>query len=264
MDREMTQALQTYDAPGPEAWWTDFFINDHVRFQMALAEESHDSDVETDLFIRLASITPCDHVLDVPCGQGRHAIRLAKFGADVAGVDASPGMIERAKANARDQSVQVSWIHSDMRHVESDPVFDCVICLGGSFGYFGRSGDRSFLSTLLRVLRPGGFLVLDAPSLEVIRAHHEPRHESIFEGMSVVQQRYLDPTSGIARIDVTIDSGFGPSSRSYYQQLYLVDELRAMLAVSGFEVCEVLDASGVPEYRTNTGHVLISARRPGE
>jgi len=203
-------------------------------------------------------------VLDVPCGQGRHAIRLAKFGADVAGVDASPGMIERAKANARDQSVQVSWIHSDMRHVESDPVFDCVICLGGSFGYFGRSGDRSFLSTLLRVLRPGGFLVLDAPSLEVIRAHHEPRHESIFEGMSVVQQRYLDPTSGIARIDVTIDSGFGPSSRSYYQQLYLVDELRAMLAVSGFEVCEVLDASGVPEYRTNTGHVLISARRPGE
>jgi len=46
----MTQALQTYDAPGPEAWWTDFFINDHVRFQMALAEESHDSDVETDLF----------------------------------------------------------------------------------------------------------------------------------------------------------------------------------------------------------------------
>ncbi len=252
--------LDSGGTPGPEGWWNKFFVGDHAHFQMALTDEGHDSDAEAGLLVRLARISPGTHVLDIPCGQGRHALRLAKAGATVTGVDSSSAMIERAARDAHDQGVEVSWIHSDMRSVAWRSAFDCVICLGGSFGYFGRCGDQAFLKTLHGALKPDGCLVLDVPSLEVIRARHKPVHESVIGGLRVVQRRYLDPASGAASISVMIDTGRGDIARTYYQQLYLVDELRTMLAASGFEVREILDASHVAEFSSNSGHLLWVAR----
>jgi SAM-dependent methyltransferase len=194
------------------------------------------------------------------CTYSGPKVSTAKAGAVVTGVDSSSAMIGRTERDAHDQGVEVSWIQSDMRSVAWGSVFDCAICLGGSFGYFGRVGDQAFLRTLQEALRPDGCLVLDVPSLEIIRAHHEPVHESVIGGLRVVQHRYLDPTSGVARISVIIETGRGHISRTYYQQLYLTDELRAMLAASSFEVREILDASHVAEFSSNSGHLLVVAR----
>jgi SAM-dependent methyltransferase len=249
------------DALGPDCWWADFFTGEHAEFQIALTEETHDSDAETDLLIRLGHVSAGARVLDIPCGQGRHAIRLARLGADVTGVDASQAMLDRARRDAQDAAVHVSWIQSDMRQFACAAPYDFLMCLGGSFGYFGRSGDQAFLRTLWRSLKPGGILALDVPSLEYIREHHNPRHESVLHSRRVIQQRRLDPDSGAARIDVVTISERGRTPRVYYQQLYRIDEIQGMLADAGFEVRETLDATNVPEYRSNVGHVLLVAPR---
>ncbi len=250
------------DAPGPEGWWSEFFTGEHAEFQIAMSEETHDSDAEVELLIRLGRVTSGSRVLDIPCGQGRHAIRLAEAGADVIGVDASSTMLERAMRDAEGRRVQVIWIHSDMRQFEAATPFDVTICLGGSFGYFGRNGDQDFLGTLWHALKPGGILALDMPSFEYIRARHNPRHESSHSHQHVIQQRHLDPETGAARIDVITVSRRGRTPRAYYQQLYRTDEVQEMLASCGFEILEALEASEVPEYRTNVGHVLLVAYRP--
>lgn len=247
--------------PGPEGWWDDFFVDEHAIFQVALAEV-HDSDAETRLVTRLGRVGRDSRVLDVPCGHGRHAVRLAAAGARVTGVDASPAMLEHAERHARERGVDVSWRRSDMRALDLEREFDCVTCLGGSFGYFGPAGDRGFLSAVYRALRPGGRLLLDIPSLSFIRAHHDPRHESRVGGLSVLQERHLDATSGVARIDVTVEHDGRRTSRTYHQQLYLVADVRAMLASSGFDVCEARDAAEYPGSGSNVGHALVLARRP--
>jgi hypothetical protein len=109
-------------------------------------------------------------------------------------------------------------------------------------------------------LKPDGCLVLGIPSLKIIRARHKPVPEPVIGGLRVVQRRYLEPASGAASISVMIETGRGDISRTYYQQLYLVDELRAMLAAAGFEVREILDASHVAEFSSNSGHLLLVAR----
>ncbi len=250
------------DARLPEGWWSDFFTGEHAEFQIALSKEAHDSDAEVELLIRLGRVTAGSRVLDIPCGQGRHAIRLAEAGADVIGVDASPTMLEHAMRDAEDRGVHISWIHSDMRQYEAARTFDFAICLGGSFGYFGKNGDQGFLVTIWHALKPGGILALDVPSLDYIRAHHNPRHESTHSQQHVIQQRHLNPETGAARIDVITVSGHRRTPRTYYQQLYRIDQVQEMLAASGFEIRDALDASRVPEYRTNVGHVLLVARRP--
>ena len=44
-------------------------------------------------------------VLDAACGTGQHALALASLGYPTAGADLSPGMIERARANALERDL---------------------------------------------------------------------------------------------------------------------------------------------------------------
>ena len=48
-------------------------------------------------------------VLDVACGTGMHAVALAQRGYSVVGADLSAGMIERARANAAAEEVNVRF-----------------------------------------------------------------------------------------------------------------------------------------------------------
>lgn len=248
--------------PGPEGWWNEFFAGDHAEFQMALSEQAHDTDAEVSLIRALTGIARGDWVLDAPCGQGRHAIRLAKAGAVVTGVDVSADMIAKARNDANQNSVRIRLLQSDMRTAAlEDTAFDAALCLGGSIGYFGRRGDREFLTRISRALKPAGVLLLDAPALELIRAIHKPEHESIVAGNTVKQHRRLDVDTGIAQIAVNIRTTSGDVTRTYFQQLYTTDELHRMLETCGYAVLDVLHASRTAGYESNPGHSLILARR---
>src|SRR3954469_21892492 len=54
-------------------------------------------------------------VLDLACGHGRHANRLAALGYAVTGVDASPQFLAEAEADARARGVAVEYRRGDMR-----------------------------------------------------------------------------------------------------------------------------------------------------
>jgi malonyl-CoA O-methyltransferase len=51
-------------------------------------------------------------VLDLGCGTGRHAIRMAAAGAEVTGIDASPGMLRQARA--RTGHLGVTFVQGDL------------------------------------------------------------------------------------------------------------------------------------------------------
>ena len=69
-------------------------------------------------------------VLDVGTGTGRAAIALAKAGARVTGVDASPGMLAVAERRAREEGVAVTFAAGDAHRLDfADRSFDAVVCL---------------------------------------------------------------------------------------------------------------------------------------
>src|SRR5512138_2237825 len=53
-------------------------------------------------------------VLDAACGSGWHALALAEWGYTVAGVDASPVMVEMARRKAADAGLDVPFAVADL------------------------------------------------------------------------------------------------------------------------------------------------------
>ena len=99
-------------------------------------------------------------VLEIACGTGRVAIRLAQNGVNVVGLDLSRKMLEVA----RQKSVRlenIRWVQGDMRSFELGEPFGLVITPGHSFQNLNTSQDQvACLECIKRHLSPGGFLVV--------------------------------------------------------------------------------------------------------
>jgi cyclopropane fatty-acyl-phospholipid synthase-like methyltransferase len=97
-------------------------------------------------------------VLDVPCGNGRLTVALARRGISMTGFDISAGFL----AEARTSSPETEWFQGDMRNLPWTDRFDAAYCWGNSFGYFEHDECRRFLRGVAAALKPGGRFILES------------------------------------------------------------------------------------------------------
>lgn len=96
--------------------------------------------------------------LDVATGTGEIAIRAAKGGADVTGLDLAPDLLETARSRAEDAGAEVAFEQGDAENLPyEDGSFDTV---SSSFGVMFAPDHAAAAAELGRVCRPGGRLGL--------------------------------------------------------------------------------------------------------
>ena len=84
-----------------QPWYVEFFGDDYrVAYRSTLTDER--SDEETAFAAWALGLTAGQEVLDLCCGHGRHAVRLAQAGMNVTGLDLS----EQYLAEARDAAAR--------------------------------------------------------------------------------------------------------------------------------------------------------------
>lgn len=99
-------------------------------------------------------------VLEIGCGTGRVAIRLAQDAVDVVGLDLSSQMLEVAREKSMGFQ-NIRWVLADMRSFELGETFALVIIPGHSFQSLNTALDQVMcLETIKRHLAPGGVLVV--------------------------------------------------------------------------------------------------------
>ncbi len=116
--------------------------------------------------IAALDLRPGQRLVDVGCGTGRHARRLAAAGLVVVGVDISHGLLEAARASAAELGCAPAFVRADGRALPlADGSADAAmsLCQGG-FG-ITPGGDSLVLAEMARVVRPGGRVALTAFSL---------------------------------------------------------------------------------------------------
>jgi SAM-dependent methyltransferase len=137
----------------------DVFGDDYLHFYAPQLTDER-SDREAELIARLLDLAPGMRVLDIACGHGRIANRLAALGCEVVGVDRSERFLEIARRAGQ----PVDFRRADVREYAPEGEFDRIVNWFTSFGYFDDATDRAILAGWRRALRPGGRLLLDQPN----------------------------------------------------------------------------------------------------
>jgi SAM-dependent methyltransferase len=120
-------------------------------------------------------------VLELACGTGRVALRIAQAGIPVVGVDSSQSMLEKARENAArleasqaGRPLPVEWVQADMRDFDLGRGFGLVIIPARSFLHLLDPEDHvNVLRRIHQHLLPGGKLALNlfVPDLQMIAEH---------------------------------------------------------------------------------------------
>jgi 2-polyprenyl-6-hydroxyphenyl methylase/3-demethylubiquinone-9 3-methyltransferase len=107
------------------------------------------------------SRTPLDGktALDVGCGAGLLCEPLARLGAKVTGIDASPDVIAVAREHAAAMSLDIDYRAGDVQQLEGQ--FDLITSLEVIEHV---AEPASFMKTLAKRLAPGGLLILSTPN----------------------------------------------------------------------------------------------------
>jgi len=151
-------------------------------------------------------------ILDVPCGQGRHAHLLAEAGYKVQGLDYSRDLLNVARKRGTGRDLR--YTRGDMRRLPKDWTrrFDAVLNLFTSFGFFAHPAeDGQVVKEFARVLRPGGVLIWHGASRDGVMSRFLTRDWWTSDKTMFAQERAFDPLSGL----LTVRSSAMPA-RTYF------------------------------------------------
>ncbi|HET6332301.1 MAG TPA: class I SAM-dependent methyltransferase [Polyangiales bacterium] len=206
-------------------------------------------------------------LLDVPCGEARHAVELAKLGHRLTGIDIAPENQARALARATKAGVTIEHVVGDMRALPAEPAgpaFDGAYCWGNSFGYFPRAETQRFAAAVAGCLRSGARFIIDTATaaesllVELNQRSWIPVDDELtllLECGYDARESRLDTTYISVRNDRVVDR------RTAHHFVFTSGEIVGMLDAAGFETLGLLADLDGSEYELGSERLLVIAER---
>jgi SAM-dependent methyltransferase len=214
-------------------------------------------------------------VLDLACGSGRLLPLLLDAGLDVAGLDLSPAMLERARSRLGERAGQVELVLGDMRSFTFDRPFRTIIIPYCSMIYMHTDADRlAVLRRCYQHLEEDGWLAFDFLAGQV-----EPG-----EGLPTLALQGIHPFTGELLVSVVQIKGLSQDLRLLNQINYVLPEspgqarvtvyaskeavidpehMASLLVQAGFAVEGVYSSSALEAYDGREECLIMARKRRG-
>jgi ubiquinone/menaquinone biosynthesis C-methylase UbiE len=172
----------------------------------------------------VARVPPSARVLDLGCGNGRHAVLLAEAGHDVVGLDFAPALLRLARERARKAGVagRVAFVQGDLLALPFPNALFPAAILVAAVHHLPTEGERRrALREMRRCLRPDGRALVTAWA----------RDQSRF----AKPEASAKPAEGPGDVYVPWTRRNGRVVQRFYH-LFADDELRTLCREAGFRV----------------------------
>ena len=195
---------------------------------------------------RLLELQPDELILDIACGNGMLARRLARLGARVVACDFSPAFIERARIRSADFQDRIEYSVVDATDLEAllelgERSFDGATC---TQGLMDMPVIAPVFEATMRLVKPGGRFVITVPH-PCFNTH----------GMSFIAERSEDDTGFHTTSALKLTRYLTPSTvkgagiPNEPEPHYYFDRSLSAILGAGFEAGLVLDGILEPSFR---------------
>jgi SAM-dependent methyltransferase len=205
-------------------------------------------------------------ILEIGCGTGAMTARLRDLGYHVTGVDASPEMLEMARAKL---GTSVALVQARMPAPQDIDLgtHDAAICCFDTANYLVEDGQLSeAFGQVAAALRPGGVFIVDTNTqFKLERVFGDHRLGDDLDEFAYVWRSRYDPATRTCVFLLSFFVAEGDLYRRtverHVQRPFSPDEVRAALAANGFSVTGTLaDYTDAP-YSETTSVITWVARR---
>jgi SAM-dependent methyltransferase len=236
-------------------WWA---YNFRVVHRAQIPGISQWDDELVDLIVEVLELGPGDRVLDLACGSGEHAVRLAKRGLEVVGVDIAPSLVAHCQERAAAEGAATAYFQQgDMRELAYEGEFDAVLLLSGSFGFYDDATNEDVLARMGRALRParresgkvGGRVLIDVFDPTRMVARPPRRSWNHYGGGYGLSTTWWEPESCTYVSEFVFIDDEGTLSTSAEQErirVYTVPEWRRLLTGAGLALTHTLADTKLP------------------
>ena len=161
--------------PGEPRFWDD----PHISKSMLEAhlDSEHESasrpvkviDTEVNHILSSGLVKPGEKLLDMGCGPGLYASRLAAKGVKVTGIDISERSLNYASAQASKNNLDITFRRLNFLDLDYTAEFDAAMQIYGEMGVFSDDKRDAIIKKVYAALKPGGrfFFDLTTPLLKM-------------------------------------------------------------------------------------------------
>jgi len=238
-------------------WNSDWFGEDYLKVYPHRDEAEARTQVLSAM--HMLNLSGDEEILDLGCGNGRHALELSRAGHRVTGADLSFPLLGIAQTNSRKTFGQARFVRADMRRLPFVNAFDAVVSFFTTFGYFETTGEN--LKTLLSIrqaLKAGGRFLQDYLNKRQVLDNLVPRDTRRENGFEIIQERRYD--SAGERIEKKITLRDAGGERQYFEsvRLYTPEEMESLLQQAGLRLDRTYgDFDGRPFDKNSPRLILV-------
>ena len=193
-------------------------------------------------------------ILDLGCGNGRHAKYLAAQGFNVTGLDLAFSSIQHAR---KWETETLRFYRHDMREPFGDTCFDYVFNFFTSFGYFSAEENDRVIQNMVNSVRRNGFVMIDYMNVTHSLKGLIPEEEKEIDGIVYKIKRYTDENYIYKQIEIdNVQSGRPYVYTEKVMKLNQKD-FHAMFEKNGLKPVNVYGDYKLNEYQVETSPRLI-------
>ncbi len=201
-------------------------------------------------------------LLDIPCGNGRLSIAMAKRGYHVTGIDISDTFINGLKNKIKSEKLSINVIHEDILMAHLEKGYSGAICMGNSFGYFSFDKIKLFVEKVSACLETGSRFIINSGMIaESILPNFSKSESFTVENikMDITNTYCADGSYMISDILYTKEDRKEEHSFKHY--VFTLGEVKRLLHSYGLETIATYNSPSKAAYIMGDHQIYIVAEK---